>query len=202
MPPWLRPAVAYNPAPLDNYQPNRSFLLTDAQLETAGTVDGVAQAKEKGKSYARVLSSLLIDLTHASSNLENVNISWLDTKTLIELGERPEGLTEQQLRIMLNHKEAITFLRDHGTHLQLGKRDLFDIQSLVIKGLLADDSGVGALRSVVVRFHDSRYILPDNPHQLREIFEQFCDKANAITHECPVHTAVPRAVLLLGHQRP
>lgn len=183
--PWLRPAVSYNPALLGDYQPNHSFLLTDDQLKAlyaAGTVDGVAQAKEKGKAYARILSSLLIDLTHASSNLENVNISWLDTKTLIELGERPEGLTEQQLRIVLNHKEAITFLKDHGTHLQLGKRDLFDIHSLVIKGLLADDSAVGALRSVVVRFDDSRYMPPDNPHQLREIFEQFCEKANAISN--------------------
>jgi Fic family protein len=183
--PWLRPVVAYGPALLNDYQPNRSFLLTDDQLkalEAAGTVEGVAQAKGKGKSYARILSSLLIDLTHASSNLENVNISWLDTKTLIELGERPEGLTEQQLRIVLNHKEAITFLKDHGTSLQLGKRDLFDIHSLVIKGLFADDSAVGALRSVVLRFDDSRHIPPDNPHQLRDIFDQFCEKANAIPH--------------------
>lgn len=183
--PWLRPAVAYNPALLNDYQPNKTFLLTGTQLkalEVAGAVEGVAQAKEKGKSYARILSSLLIDLTHASSNLENVHISWLDTKTLIELGERPEGLTEQQLRIVLNHKEAITFLKDHGTNLQLQKRDLFDIHSLIIKGLLADESAIGALRSVLVKFDDSRYIPPDNPHQLREVFEQFCDKAHAIKH--------------------
>jgi len=60
-------------------------------LEQAGKVEGIAEAKEKGKLYERVLASLSIDLTHASSNLENVNISWLDTKILIEFGERPEA---------------------------------------------------------------------------------------------------------------
>ena len=74
-------------------------------------------------------------------------------------------MTEQQLRIVLNHKEAITFLKGHGTHLQLGQRDLLSIHSLVIKGLLADDLAVGALRSVVVRFDDSRYMPPDNPFE-------------------------------------
>ncbi|HUG72665.1 MAG TPA: Fic family protein, partial [Steroidobacteraceae bacterium] len=38
----------------------------------------------------------------------------------------------------------------------------------------------GAVRTVVVRFDDSRYLPPDNPHQLREAFEQFCEKAQAI----------------------
>lgn len=181
--PYQREAVRYNPKLLGAYKPNSTFLLTESQLlalETAGRVEGIAEAKEKGKLYQRVLSSLLIDLTHASSNLENVNISWLDTKTLIEFGERPDGLTERQMRIVLNHKEAITFLKDHADTLSFAKRDLLDIHTLLIKGLLGDASAVGALRSVVVKFDDSRYLPPDNPHQLKEIFDEFCEKANSI----------------------
>lgn len=181
--PHYRELVRYNPSLLGNYKPNSTFLLTDSQLlelEKSGRVGGVEEAKEKGKMYERVLSSLLIDLTHASSNLENVNISWLDTKTLIEFGEKPEGLTEQQMRIVLNHKEAICYLKDHGSSLSFVKRDLLDIHSLLIKGLLGDPSAVGALRSVVVKFDDSKYLPPDNPHQLKEIFDEFCEKANAI----------------------
>ena len=160
--PHHRAPVRYNPKLLGDYQPNSTFLLTDDQLlalERAGRVEGISAAKEKGKLYERVLASLLIDLTHASSNLENVNISWLDTKTLIEFGEHPEGLTEQQMRIVLNHKEAISFLKDHGPSLSFAKRDLLDIHSLIIKGLLGDPSAVGALRSVVVKFEDSKYLL-------------------------------------------
>lgn len=181
--PHCRDPVPYNPQLLAGYQPNASFLLADDQilaLETAGKVQGIAEAQEKGKLYERVLASLLIDLTHASSNLENVRISWLDTKTLIELGERPEGLTEKQMQIVLNHKEAITFLKDHSQDLALSRRDILDIHSMLMKGLLADPSAVGDTRTKVVKFDDSRYMPPDNPHQLKEIFAEFCEKANAI----------------------
>jgi Fic family protein len=183
--PHHREPVRYNPKLLGDYQPNSTFLLSDEQLlllEHAGKVGGVDKAKEKEKLYERVLASLLIDLTHASSNLENVNISWLDTKTLIEFGERPAGFTEQQMRIVLNHKEAISYLKEHGAKLSFAKRDLLDIHSLLIQGLLGDPSAVGALRSVVVRFDDSKYLPPDNPHQLKEIFDEFCEKVDAITN--------------------
>lgn len=183
--PHFRERVRYSPNLLGEYNPNSTFLLTDSQiiaLEQAGKVAGVTEAKEQGKLYERVLASLLIDLTHASSNLENVNISWLDTKTLIEFGERPSGLTEKQMRIVLNHKTAISFLSEHGAKLSFDKRDLLDIHSLLINGLLGDPSAVGALRSVVVKFDDSQYLPPDNPHQLKEIFDEFCEKANSITN--------------------
>jgi Fic family protein len=202
--PHYRETVRYNPKLLHDYKPNSTFLLSENQLlvlEKAGKVEGVAEAKEKGKLYERVLASLLIDLTHASSNLENVNISWLDTKTLIEFGERPEGLTEQQMRIVLNHKKAISFLRDHGTSLSFAKRDLLDIHSLLIKGLLGDPSAVGALRSVAVKFEDSRYLPPDNPHQLREVFDEFCDRpwhSGCVSKQQARNTSAPsKATVLL-----
>jgi len=182
-PPHRRREVRYDPALLGTYKPNATFLLTDEQLETldrAGKVPGVAEAQEKGKLYERLLRSLLIDLTHASSNLENVNISWLDTRTLIEFGERPAGLTESQLRIVTNHKEAIAYLSEHRENLSLSRRDLLDLHSLLVHGLLGDPAAVGNLRAVVVRFDDSKYLPPDNPHQLREAFEEFCKKAQAI----------------------
>lgn len=65
-------------------------------------------------------------------------------------------------------------------NLSFAKRDLLDIHFLLINGLLGDQSAVGALRSVVVKFDDSKYLPPDNPHQLKEIFDEFCEKANAI----------------------
>lgn len=183
--PYHRESVRYNPAPLEDYRPDSTFLLSDDQLmalEQAGQVAGIREALEKGKSYDRVLVSLMIDLTHASSNLENVPISWFDTRKLIEFGERPDGLTELQMRIVLNHKTAISYLREHAGTLSLSRRDLFDIHSLIIDSLLGDVSAAGRLRSVVVRFDDSRYLPPDNPHQLNEVFDMFCEKAVAISN--------------------
>lgn len=182
-PPHQRHPVRYNAKLLDDYQPNVTTLLSATQiaaLEAAGAVASMDVQHEDGKAYERILASLLIDLTHASSNLENVAISWLDTKTLIEFGERPEGLSEKQMRVVLNHKEAIAFLKQHRARLSMRKRDLLDIHSLLLRGLLADPSAVGALRSVIVKFEDSRYTPPDHPQQLGEIFEQFCEKAAAV----------------------
>jgi fido (protein-threonine AMPylation protein) len=182
-PPHRRREARYDPTLLGSYTPNASFLLTEAQLQELGRigiVPSALEARETNKQYERVLRSLLVDLTHASSNLENVNISWLDTKTLIEFGERPAGLTENQLRIVTNHKDAIAFLSERRESLSLSRRDLLDLHSLLVNGLLGDAAAVGNLRSVVVRFDDSTYLPPDNPHQLREAFEEFCEKAQAI----------------------
>lgn len=181
--PHHRPAVRYDPCLLGQYQPGTTFLLPDEQrsvLERAGHVERVEQARDTGKSYDRVLQSLMIDLTHASSNLENVDISWIDTKTLIEFGERPEGLTQQQLRLVMNHKEAISFLNEHAAQLSFTRRDLFNLHTLLMQGVLADRIAVRAMRTTIVKFDDSRYLPPDNPHVLREAFELFCEKASAI----------------------
>ena len=184
-PPSMRPAVRYSPDLLDAYEPNRSFLLTREQQQTLsrlGNVTGI-KAPLEGKPYERILSTLMIDLSHASSNLENVKISWLDTKTLIEFGEIPNGLTEKQLQVVLNHKTAISYLVEHGKNLSLCKRDLMDVHKLLLHGLIADTSALGALRKKVVGFEDSRYLPPDTPQQLKEYSETFCDKVVRI--ECP-----------------
>lgn len=183
--PHLRAPVKYNPALLDRYTPNETFLLSDAQLDRLGAAGRTAAALQSdalGKPYERVLSSLMIDLTHASSNLESVNISWLDTKSLIEFGERPEGLTEKQMRIVLNHKAAIGHLKEHRLDMNVGKADLMDLHTLLIGGLLGDPLGAGVIRTKVVRFDGSAYTPPDNQAQLSEAFDKFCEKASAIAN--------------------
>ena len=181
--PHHRETVRYNPRHLGEYRPNSTFLLTDDQLlalEQAGKTEGIAKFKEMGKVYKRVLASLLIDLTCASSNIDNVNISWLDTKNLIEFGGVPEGLAEKQMQIVLNYKEAISFLKENNSSLSFAKKGLLDIHSLLIKGLLGDTSADGALRSNGIKFVDSKYLPPDNTNQLKDIFVEFCEKADAI----------------------
>lgn len=181
--PSERPAIRYNPALLDRYRANETFLLTEVQLtqlEQSGAPGGSGTNPPAKHAYERILSSLLIDLSHASSRLENVNISWLDTKTLIEFGERPNGLTDSELRIVLNHKEAVRYLIEHRTNIPLSRRTILDFHSLLTQGLIKDVSAIGALRSVVVKFDDSSYLPPANPHQLRDIFDQFCDTVSHI----------------------
>lgn len=181
-PPQQRPAVSYDPQLLERYQPNQTFLLTESQRATLMQVGNITDVgkPELGKNYTRLISTLLIDLAHASSNLENVPISWLDTKTLLEFGERPDGLDEVQLRIVLNHKAAIHHLTAYAGEMYISRRDLFDLHALIADGLIAETRAIGTLRNRVVRFSDSRYMPPDNPHLLNEAFEGFCNKASVI----------------------
>lgn len=181
-PPQQRPEVRYNPQLLADYQPNQTFLLSSEQRNALWLAGQIAVAKplETNQNYTRLIATLLIDLAHASSNLENVPISWLDTKTLLEFGERPDGLNETELKIVLNHKAAITYLTQHAASMNLAKRDFFDLHALIAEGLIAETSAIGTLRNRVVRFSDSRYLPPDNPHLLKDAFESFCDKASHI----------------------
>jgi len=41
---------------------------------------------------------------------------------------------------VLNHKEAISFLKEHGSSLSFAKRDLLDIHSLLINRMLKNPS--------------------------------------------------------------
>jgi hypothetical protein len=36
----------------------------------------------------------------------------------------PNGLSEKQMRIVLNHKEAIAYLKEHGRDMVIGKKDI------------------------------------------------------------------------------
>lgn len=179
-PPHQRPKVAYNSALLADYQPNRSSLLLPEQLAYFAACHKPSPEVVENKRYHRLLNTLLIDLTYASSNLEDVRISWLDTKTLIEFGERPEWINEKQLKLVLNHKEAINYLNAHRDGLTLNQREVFNIHTLLTTGLIANPAAIGNLRNVVVHFEESAYIPPTNPHLLREAFETFCEKAQAI----------------------
>ena len=182
-PPASRRAVKYNPLLLGEYKPNKSFLLSSQQLssmDSAGAACANYSKVESTKNYGRILSSLLIDLTHASSNLERVKISWLDTKALIEFGETPNSLSDKDFKIVFNHKNAIDYMAKNRGALPFSSRSLMDIHSLLTDGLIGDRSAIGALRKRVVKFDDSKYLPLDNPHQLRDIFSEFCEKAAAI----------------------
>ena len=175
-PPELRPPVPYNKDLLAGYVPNQTtWLPQGVRMDSRPSGDVVSP-----ENYRRVLNSLVIDLTYASSNLENVPISWLDTKALVEFGSRPGGLSEKDLRIVMNHKDALQFMCAYRSDMDVCSRDICDLHSQVMKGLLADNSAIGSIRKNVVYFDGSRYQPISNTFVLREEFDLFCEKASRI----------------------
>jgi hypothetical protein len=176
--PAERQPVDYNPKLLEAYEPNVSHYLSPDVREELHALAVADRDNVDGAAYRRVLNNLVIDLAHASSNLEEVRISWLDTKTLLELDERPNGLSERELTIVLNHKAAIAHLVEH--ELEISPKDLKDLHSLLMKALLADPMKAGALRTDIAFFDTSTYRPISVPNVLKEQFEVFCEKASAI----------------------
>lgn len=174
-PPELRPRVSYNNKILEEYIPNETSWLGDSSDLMAMTSSHECQSED---DYRRVLNAFLIDLTYASSTLENVKISWLDTKSLIEFGEQPKGLTKAELAIVLNHKDSIRFLSEND--LQISKRDICDVHKLLMTGLLGNPEDAGRLRRGTVFFDGCKYMPLNNGFILEEQFLTFCKKAQSI----------------------
>jgi Fic family protein len=179
-PPELRKPVTYNFEILKNYTPNVTTWLHQDALHALQTQIDYRPSDIHVEDYRRVLNALIIDLSFASSVLENVKISWLDTKSLIEFGERPSGLSERELRIVLNHKDAIEFIRDNKGHISVNRRDIFDLHKMVSAGLLGNPEDARRIRRSPVFFDTSRYRPIDNSFILDEQFDLFCTKAAQI----------------------
>lgn len=177
-PPAERSRVVYQPELLANYVPNETRFLSPEQIANMHAAAGVGEPEIAPETYRRVLNSLLIDLTYASSRLENVNITWLDTKALVEFGEKPDGLTSQELTIVLNHKKAIQYMADN--RLEFNRRDIFDVHTLLMTGLFQESGVEGRIRTKIVVFDSSKYVPLANPQQISEEFDTVMEKAQQI----------------------
>jgi len=198
--PAARRAVAYDSRVISEYRPNETQWLSDAQLKrmerasalnldvardakSSAPVDSLSSAAGPATELPgqeKNWQSWALSLARASSNLENVSISKSETEALLARGERPARLSDQELRIVSNHGDAVEFLSDHAQDLSLDRRNVMDLHALLMGGLLADPKTVGALRQNAVRFDDSRYLPLSVPSQVREAFEEFCEKAPQI----------------------
>lgn len=178
-PPATRAKAPYDPRLLADYVPNKTRWLNPQQRAGLESLSH-PQIGADEVSYRRIMTSLMIDLSYASSRLEDVNISWLDTKSLVLLGERPEGLTEKEYRIVMNHKEAIQFITENRADLDLSPRTIFDVHKLLSHGLLGNPQDEGRIRRGLVFFEESAYQPISVPFVLEEQVKLFSEKANAI----------------------
>jgi DNA-binding transcriptional ArsR family regulator len=178
-PPATRAIAPYNPAVLQAYEPNVTRWLTPEQSKALSDI-AHADATTNEASYRRVMNSLLIDLSYASSRLEDVRITWLDTKSLVELGERPDGLSEKEFRIVFNHKTAIQYICDHRADIDISRRTLLEVHQMLSHGLLGNPGDEGRMRLAPVHFTESAYRPISIPQQLDDETRAFCEKAARI----------------------
>lgn len=176
----LRVPVEYNRSFLDQYEPNRSFYLSEStrkQLFDIGNSNGDYPA---GTYAKQILNRLLIDLSWNSSRLEGNTYTLLETERLLELNEIAEGKDLKDAQMILNHKEAIEFLVDSASEIKVDRRTILNLHAILSNDLLGDPQASGRLRTIPVGIAKSVYKPLNVPQRIVETFQQILDTAQII----------------------
>lgn len=173
-----RKPVTYQRSFVDNYRPNESSLLP---VGLANQLFEAGRSKDQlpAGTYARkVLEQLLIDLSWFSSRLEGNRKSLLDTRELFAKGRSETD--DRDATMLLNHKEAIEFLVDAVPTEGITVPVVRNLQSLLMRDLLADSADLGAIRKKIVNIQDTVYVPSQVSNLLEEMLGHIVDKARQV----------------------
>jgi Fic family protein len=164
----------------------------------------ISLEKEFQEQKAELSSTLLkkeferltIELSWKSSAIEGNTYSLLETETLLKEGIEAKGKKAEEVRMLLNHKAAFDFLRDHS--LQDYPISISYIE--MIHSLLIENLGVSKnLRKNLVGITGTRYRPLDNQFQIREALENACLLINSLP-DC--FTRAFLAILFISYIQP
>jgi hypothetical protein len=177
-----RRPVGYDRSLLDNYRPNETYYLTDADWRARLREIGRTPFEQRpAGTYARdILNRLLIDLSWASSHLEGNTYTRLDTLNLIQHGREAEGKDRLETQMILNHKQAIEFLIEQAEEIGFNMYTFMNLHALLSENLLANPAAGGRLRERIVEIGGTVYRPLAIPQQIEELFRMILEKAGAI----------------------
>jgi len=177
-----RRPVGYDRTLLDDYKPNKTFYLSDADWRTRlREIGRTPLAQRPGDTYTRdILNRLLIDLSWASSHLEGNTYTRLDTQNLIEHGQEAEGKGQLEAQMILNHKRAIEFLVEQVDDIGFNMHTFRNLHALLSENLIGNPADEGRLRERIVEIGGTVYRPLHVPQQIEELFRLILDKAGAI----------------------
>jgi hypothetical protein len=190
-----RRPVGYDRALLDNYRPNKTFYLNDADWRARLSEIGRTQLVQRpAGTYARdIMNRLLIDLSWSSSRLEGNTYTRLDTLNLIEHSREADGKDRRETQMILNHKQAIEFLIEQAEDIGFNMYTFMNLHALLSENLIPDPAASGRLRERIVEIGGTVYRPLAVPQQIDELFRIILHKAGAI------HDPFERAFFLMVH---
>ena len=118
---------------------------------------------------------LVIDLSWASSNIEGNTYSLLETEGLLKYNQTAKGKDFHEAQMILNHKEAIEYIRQGHHYKKLDKKIVLELRQVLINNL---DIGTG-FREHLVSISNSSFVPCDNKFQIISFFELLIDKINS-----------------------
>lgn len=177
---YERKPVTYSADWFDSYQPNTDYYLPLTVRKQLFKTGQRANAYDPAGTYAhQIFNRLLIDLSYNSSRLEGNTYSLLDTERLLLHGNSAEGKLDQEKVMILNHKEAIHYLVNSGSRVQISRNVICTLHYLLSDGLV-EPSEAGKVRRHGVRIGGSVYIPFEDPKYLEQQLEKIANKAALI----------------------
>lgn len=114
------------------------------------------------------LERLIIELSWKSSKIEGNTYTLLDTEKLILEHREAPGHDKKEARMILNHKDAFTFVHENKKEFRvLTRTNLEQLHGILIKDLSVNRG----LRQKPVGVTGSKYRPLDNVHQIKEAVE-------------------------------
>lgn len=126
--------------------------------------------------YRKEMERLGIDLSWKSSQIEGNTYTLLETERLLRESKTAEGKTKEEAVMLLNHKDALSFILGNPDYLQeLTVSHIEDIHQLLTKDLSIDKG----LRRHRVGITGTNYHPLDNEFQIREAMRDACKLINS-----------------------
>lgn len=126
--------------------------------------------------YRKEMERLGIDLSWKSSQIEGNTYTLLETERLLRESMTAEGKTREEAVMLLNHKDALSFVLDNPDYLkELTVSHIEDIHQLLTKELSIDKG----LRRHRVGITGTNYHPLDNEFQIREAMRDACELINS-----------------------
>lgn len=126
--------------------------------------------------YRKEMERLGIDLSWKSSQIEGNTYTLLETERLLRESKTAEGKTREEAVMLLNHKDALSFVLDNSDYLkELTVSHIEDIHQLLTKDLSIDKG----LRRHRVGITGTNYHPLDNEFQIREAMRDACELINS-----------------------
>ena len=151
----LLPAI-----PPEIFTSSEKKALENATDEYRERITGLPPAIEK-----KELERLIIELSWKSSKIEGKTYTLLDTEKLILEHREASGHDKKEAVMILNHKEAFSFIREEkGEFRMLTRANLEKLHAILVKDLSV---GLG-IRKKPVGVVGSKYRPLDNLHQIQE----------------------------------
>lgn len=116
-----------------------------------------------------------IEFSWKSSAIEGNTYSLIDTENLIKEGIAAIGKTKTETQMILNHKQALDFVREYSSDFKALKLSLIeDVHRLLVQNLGVTPN----FRRTLVGITGTKYRPLDNQFQIKEALEKTCELIN------------------------